>query len=106
MCKVVHCKREVYDIYIGRPSKWGNPYSHKNGTLAKYKVDTREEAVEKYKEYILNREDLLECLHELKGKVLACWCAGKMPLTEEDKPFRCHGQILLELIKERFGDQE
>ena len=24
--KVVHCKREPFDIYIGRPSKWGNPF--------------------------------------------------------------------------------
>jgi hypothetical protein len=26
MTKVVHCKKEKYDIYIGRPSKWGNPF--------------------------------------------------------------------------------
>ena len=24
--KVVHCKRAPFDIYIGRPSKWGNPF--------------------------------------------------------------------------------
>jgi len=24
--RVVHCKKEPYDIYIGRPSKWGNPF--------------------------------------------------------------------------------
>jgi len=23
--RVVHCKKEPYDVYIGRPSKWGNP---------------------------------------------------------------------------------
>ena len=28
MTKVVHCKKELYDVYIGRPSKWGNPFSH------------------------------------------------------------------------------
>ncbi len=22
---VVHCKRAPHDVYIGRPSKWGNP---------------------------------------------------------------------------------
>jgi len=24
---VVHCKRSPYDVYIGRPSKWGNPFA-------------------------------------------------------------------------------
>ena len=43
--KVVHCKKEPYDIYIGRPSKWGNPFSiGKDGT--------REEVIEKYREWI------------------------------------------------------
>jgi hypothetical protein len=23
MTRVVHCKKEEYDVYIGRPSKWG-----------------------------------------------------------------------------------
>lgn len=31
--KVVHFKKEPFDIYIGRPSVWGNPFSHKQGTL-------------------------------------------------------------------------
>ncbi len=26
MIKVVHCKKERYDIYIGRGGKWGNPF--------------------------------------------------------------------------------
>lgn len=84
---VVHCKKKKYDVYIGRPSKWGNPFSHKEGTLAKYKVDTREEAVQKYREWIMNNPELLMDLHELKGKILGCWC----------KPLMCHGDILAEL---------
>ena len=24
--RVVNCKKEPYDVYIGRPSKWGNPF--------------------------------------------------------------------------------
>ena len=39
-------------VYIGRPSKWGNPFSHKVGTLAKYKVSSREDAVQKHKEWL------------------------------------------------------
>jgi hypothetical protein len=26
--RVVHCQREPYDVYIGRPSDWGNPFTH------------------------------------------------------------------------------
>lgn len=73
--KVVHCKKEPYDVYIGRPSKWQNPY--KIG-----KDGTREEVIEKFVENIL--PILLPNIWELKGKVLGCWC----------KPKACHGDIL------------
>lgn len=88
MYKVVHCKKEKYDVYIGRPSKWGNPFTHikDKKTQAEFVVSNRQEAIEKYREYIL-KSDLLNDLHELKGKVLGCWCA----------PLPCHGDILLEL---------
>lgn len=84
---VVHCKKTKYDIYIGRPSKWGNPFTHKDGTTAKYKCETREEAVQKYREWIMTQPDLLKDLHELKGKTLGCWC----------HPQACHGDVLVEL---------
>jgi len=83
MTRVVHCKREPYDVYIGRPSKWGNPFkSGRDGTL--------EEVLEKYEQYIMNRPDLLAALHELKGRTLGCWC----------KPKPCHGDILARLAEE------
>lgn len=84
---VVHCKKDPYDIYIGRPSKWGNPFSHKEGTLAKYKCVTRKESIEKYAEWLLTQENLLRDIGELKGKVLGCWC----------DPQECHGHVLAEL---------
>lgn len=94
--RVVHCKKEPYDVYIGRPSKWGNPFTHlNNGTLAKFKVATREEAVEKYEEWIRQQPQLLADLHELDGKVLGCWC----------KPKSCHGDILVKLINEQKNQQ-
>lgn len=81
MNKVVHCKKEPYDIYIGRPSKWGNPFIiGKDGT--------REEVIQKYKEWVLSKPDLLSSLSELKGKVLGCWCS----------PLACHGDVLIELM--------
>lgn len=83
--KVVHCKKEEFDVYVGRGSKWGNPYSHKKGTLAEHIVGSRREAIEKFEEYLLSNEDLMSSLNELKGKVLGCWC----------KPKSCHGDILL-----------
>ena len=84
MTRVVHFKKQSYDIYIGRPSKWGNPFSHKEGTLAEFKTDSRKEAVEKFEQYLINNKDLMKDLPSLKGKVLGCWC----------KPQLCHGDIL------------
>lgn len=84
--RVVHCKKEKYDVYIGRGrgSKWGNPYSHKEGTLAEFRVNSREEAIKKFEEYLLSNEDLMKDLPSLRGKVLGCWCAPKS----------CHGDVL------------
>lgn len=87
---VVHCKRASYDVYIGRPTKWGNIFSHKAGTQAKFRVATREEAVEKYREWIQTQPKLLADLESLRGKRLACWC----------KPKACHGDVLKELLGE------
>jgi len=85
---VVHCKKEKYDVYIGRAvpraglkaSIWGNPF--KIG-----KDGTREDVMEKYLAWLLSNEELLGKLPELRGKVLGCWCA----------PEACQGDILAEL---------
>jgi len=86
--KVVHCMRDKYDIYIGRGEKWENPFSHDKGTFAKRKVESREEAIERFKEYILGNQRLMSDLHELEGKILGCWCSPK----------KCHGDVLVELV--------
>lgn len=39
--KVVHCKKEPFDVYVGRGSVWGNPFSHKEGTTAEHIVSNR-----------------------------------------------------------------
>jgi hypothetical protein len=90
--EVVHCKKHPYDVYIGRPSKWGNPFTHLDkNTVARFKVNTREEAISSYKKWITLGEGrhLLNDLHELNGKVLGCWCS----------PQPCHGDVLKELCK-------
>lgn len=100
--KVVHIKKEKYDVYIGRGngSKWGNPFTHiaDKRTAAKFVVASREEAIAAYHEWITNGDGkhLLEDLHELKGKILGCWCS----------PQACHGDVLLKLIKEKYGESE
>lgn len=93
-CRRVHHKKEDFDVFIGRPSKWGSPFSYKKNSTAPYKVANRKEAVEKHKEWLLNGEGryLLEDLHELKGKVLGCWCDG--PIGS------CHGDILVKLVND------
>jgi hypothetical protein len=73
------------EIYIGRRitmggwniagSKWQNPYSAK-----KYPLN---QCLEMYKKHILSNSELMDNLHELKGKTLACWC----------KPNKCHGDV-------------
>jgi len=79
---VVHCKRARYDVYIGRPSKWGNPF--KIGPDG-----TRAEVISKYRAWVESELDLLAALPELHGKVLGCWC----------KPAACHGDVLAELCQ-------
>lgn len=77
-------------VWCGRPSKWGNPFIiGKDGN--------RDEVIQKYKEWIINNEELLNSLHELKDKVLLCYCWPK----------KCHCDILVELIKqEQFLSNE
>ena len=81
-CKVVHCKKEPYDVYIGRGSKWGNPF--KIGEHG-----TREEVIMYYRAHLLDCPEKLNLLHELKGKTLGCWCAPKA----------CHGDVLAEFVQ-------
>lgn len=64
-------KKEPYDVYIGKDG-------------------TREEVIEKYRKWILSKPRLIECLPELKDKVLGCWC----------KPEIYHNDVLVELVME------
>ncbi len=89
---VVHCKKHPYDVYIGRGSKWGNIYTHikDRQTKADHIVSSREESINMYRKWIMLQPDLLADLKELKDKTLGCYC----------KPKSCHGDVLVELIKE------
>ena len=81
--RVVNLRYEPCDVRIDRRTKWGNPF-----VIGVH--GSREEVIEKYRQYILSRPDLLAALPELKSKRLGCWCA----------PLPCHGDVLLQLLEE------
>lgn len=72
-------------VYVGRPSKWGNPFViSKDGT--------RDKVIEMFR-YRLERlmvedpNNYHQLIAPLRGKDLVCWCAPKP----------CHADILLEI---------
>jgi hypothetical protein len=80
MTTVVHILKDEYDVNVGRPSIWGNPFViGADGT--------REQVIAKYRAWIQTQPHLLKMLPDLKGKRLACWCF----------PLPCHGDVLAEL---------
>lgn len=88
--RVVHCRQEPYDVYIGRgrcphggePGRWGNPFRiGRDGS--------REEVIARYAEWLREEVDAermsLAELAALDGRTLGCWCA----------PEPCHGDVLV-----------
>lgn len=67
-------------VYIGRPSKWGNPF-----VIGKH--GNREDVIARFRAWIVGQAELMACLHELRGKDLVCFCS----------PQGCHGDVLKEL---------
>lgn len=76
-------------VYIGRPSKWGNPFTvGKDGN--------RDEICDKYSAWLDTQPELKEqAKQELKGKSLICYCA----------PLRCHGDTLLRISNEEMKNK-
>lgn len=64
-------------VYVGRGSKWGNPYKMESESQ-------RSDAVAFFEAHVAQRLDV----SELRGKDLACWCR----LDQE-----CHADVLLRL---------
>jgi hypothetical protein len=83
MSRVVHLKREAYDVRIDRQTHWGNPFViGKDGD--------REQVIAKYRAWIMEPDNahMIEMAkRQLRGKVLGCWCA----------PRACHGDVLMEI---------
>lgn len=92
-------------VYVGRPTKWGNPFTpgmptddlpfivvkRMSGELEA--TLTRAQAVEAYGIWlrhsaVTGREVADAARNMLRGKDLACWCALDEP---------CHADVLLEI---------
>lgn len=68
-------------VYIGRPSRWGNPFP-----VGDFK--SRQECLDAYAKWLYSQPDLVEAVKtELRGKDLVCYCTPKA----------CHGDLLLKI---------
>jgi hypothetical protein len=81
-------KNNKHDIFIGRPSKFGNPFViGEDGN--------RTEVIAKFEQYMRSHPDLQNYLKELDGRIIACWCR-----TDQS----CHGDVYLKLLQENYFD--
>jgi hypothetical protein len=81
MCRVLNAKQvgktsSATRVYVGRPSKWGNPF-----VLGR--DGSRDEVIAKYRAWIVTQPALMSALQELRGNDLIC-CA----------PEACHADVL------------
>ena len=81
-------RKPANTVYVGWPTKWGNPFPINSD------VD-RQTSVACYREWLNGKRRLdalpptqAEIKAELRGKSLACWCKPGEP---------CHGDVLLEI---------
>mgnify|MGYP001563450323 CR=1 FL=1 len=84
-------------VYVGRPTIWGNPFSHLPSVWAT-QVPTREDAITAYREWISSDAAAglrAKAKDELRNRDLVCWCA----------PRSCHGDVLLALANEENNDE-
>lgn len=97
MTKVVNIKlTDNYDIYIGRPSIYGNNHPIGFCKICN-QVHTREDAVEAfridfYKRIKIDKEYKKKVL-ELKDRILGCFCKSNF----RDIP--CHGDTFVEYLQ-------
>ncbi|MAH32225.1 MAG: hypothetical protein CMG78_09340 [Marinobacter sp.] len=78
-------------VKVDRTTKWGNPFVIGGGPMGRAALDL-EGCVGFFRQMLSDPEMRAACgypddLEPLRGKNLACWCAGK----------DCHADVLLEL---------
>jgi hypothetical protein len=87
--RVLNKRHDAIDpdaVYVGRPSKWGNPYA-----IGRH--GTREEVIRRYRRHLYD-SGLIGDIAQLAGRDLVCWYA----------PEPCHADILLELANTAHPD--
>jgi hypothetical protein len=98
--------------YVGRGSKWGNPYAVQPNGQAHTVTDTgttgviysstsatdaRRVAVAWYRAWLDGQPELRAAVRQqLAGRDLLCWC----PLPAEGEPDYCHAVVLLDLANQ------
>lgn len=82
-------------VYVGRPTRWGNPFPILSEVRGAALTSLRRRATEAFAAYVIEAPwapEFAEAVRtELRGKDLACWC----PL---DQP--CHADVLLQIANE------
>ena len=85
-------------VYVGRPSRWGNPYERADYEPYYFSEVIPDHMVSDFRGWIEGRwpgpaaypaPTVDDIKSSLRGRVLACWC----PL---DQP--CHADVLIELL--------
>ncbi len=90
--RVVNLHKERCDVYIGRPSDFGNPFS-----VWKY---GRKGCIAMYWQYFCDRiehdPEFKKAVEALKGKTLGCFC----------KPKACHGDVIVEFLEGKENEHQ
>lgn len=84
-----------YDVHIGRPTKYGNPY-----VMSRTEDGNRDEVISKFKEWFFSdneraRELRADAKQECTGRILGCYC----------KPLPCHGDVIAAYCNGELDEQ-
>lgn len=81
-------------VYVGRPTKWGNPFvvSLAPGASDAERRTAHAASVARYRSWLSTQTALCGAARrELRGRDLVCWCPLDLP---------CHAEVLLEMVNE------
>lgn len=96
-----HWRKDRCDVYVGRGSKWGNPYVFPGGAArSRYAVTEAADPLGAYEAHVRANAALVTALPELRGKVLGCYCVRLGAPPPAPGAERCHAQVLVRLVDE------